>query len=130
VKKLILFGTRHYRPTNIPDPIREALNTLFSEFTPQVVLEEWSEILGQSTASVLASGQNLTWKSIGTPQTQEFKSYGNDAALDFPQSANIQRYGPLPIHEKREKLMCENVAAAMSAYETAVVVIGYGLELF
>lgn len=126
MKKLILFGTRHYTPEEIPANIRDTLNTILDEFTPQVVLEEWSEIRGQSGASVVAAAHGVTWKSIGTPPTEELKSYGAEEALDFPSSADIHRYGPLPIQEKREKLMCENIATAMSAYGTAVVVIGLG----
>jgi hypothetical protein len=70
-----------------------------------------------------------TWCSLEKhrhPPTPELKPYGNDAALDFPNSANIQRYGPLASQETREKLMCANIATAMSLYQTGVLVIGLG----
>lgn len=126
MKKLILFGTRHYTPTKVPKGIQDTLNTILDKFAPQVVLEEWSEILGQSAASEIASAHHVSWKNIGTPQRPELKSFGIEGALDFPESANIQRYGPLASQEKRENLMCDNIIAAMSAYETGVVVIGLG----
>ena len=117
MKKLILFGTRHYTPPKVTKEIRDTLNTILDRFTPQVVLEEWSTILGQSAASEIASARNVPWTNIGTPFTKELKSYGIEEALDFPSSANIQRYGPLASQEKREKLMCENIAGAMSTYK-------------
>ena len=124
MKKLILFGTRHYDATNLPESIRNTLNVIITEFTPEVVLEEWSVVRSQSGASAVAQGRDVSWKSIGTPPTPELESYGNDEALDHPMSANIQRYGPLNSQEKREKLLSKNIVNAMSAYETGVVVIG------
>jgi hypothetical protein len=126
MKKLVLFGTRHYEAANLPESIRNTLNVIITEFIPQVVLEEWSVIRGQSGASVAAAAHGVTWKSIGTPPTPELESYGNEEALDHPMSANIQRYGPLASQETREKLLCKNIATAVSAYQTALVVIGLG----
>jgi hypothetical protein len=70
MKKLVLFGTRHYEPLNLPESIRNALNAIINKFTPRVVLEEWSVIRGQSGASIMASTHGVAWKSIGTPQRQ------------------------------------------------------------
>ena len=126
MKKLILFGTRHYEATDLPESIRNTLNVIITKFIPQVVLEEWSVMRGQSGAWAVAAAHEVTWKSIGTHPTPELTPYGNDAALDFPNSANIQRYGPLLSQERRENLMCTNIATAMSLYETGVLVIGLG----
>jgi hypothetical protein len=125
VKKLILFGTRHHDEKNMPSQIRDALTVIIDKYTPQIVLEEWAESRGNSGAAAVCKDKGgLMWKSIGTPNTPEFTSYGLTYALDFPSSANIQRYGPISVQENREKLMCENITAAMASIERALVVIG------
>jgi len=125
VKKLVLFGTRHHDEKRMPAQIRDALSVIIDKCAPQIVLEEWAESRGKSgAAAVCEKTGGLIWKSIGTPATQEFTTYDHTYALDFPSSANTQRYGPIPVQEKREKVMYENITAAMSSMESALVIMG------
>lgn len=124
-KKLTLFGTRHYATTEVPAEIRNALEAIIEESRPQIVLEEWSETqTHESVAANLCKTIGLPWKSIGTPPTDEFRTYGFSDALDFPSAANIHRYGPILIQEKRERAMIENIVRSMAPFDVAVLVIG------
>lgn len=122
-KRLILFGTRHWRKSDIPPVIRAAFESLIRKFHPDVALEEWS--ITQTEKSGLADlcDSVLPWESIGTPPEPEFKTYDRNDAADFP-TAEVPRYGPLAIQEMREKVMCENILQAMSSRNVAVVVLG------
>lgn len=124
-KKLTLFGTRHYAATEIPDEIQKVLEFIMDKRRPQVVLEEWSETQNrESAAARLCKTKGLLWESIGTPQHEEFETYGFAYALDFPNSANISRYGPILVQEKRERAMQEHIVRSMSSFDLALVVIG------
>lgn len=124
-KKLTLFGTRHYAATEVPIEIQNALVAIIEKRRPQVVLEEWSEAQKrESAAANLCNAIGLLWKSIGTPATEEFRTYGPSDALDFPSAANIQQYGPILVQEKRERAMTENIVRSMASFDLAVLVIG------
>lgn len=124
-KKLTLFGTRHYIATEVPAESQNALEVIIDKRRPQIVLEEWSEAQKrESAAAHICKTKALFWKSIGTPPREEFRTYGLSDALDFPDSANIQRYGPILIQEKREKVMQENIVRSMASVDVALLVIG------
>lgn len=124
-KTLVLFGTRHYRENDIPPEIRNALALIIDQYEPQIVLEEWSESeKRESGASAVCRDKNARWESIGTPASEEFETYNSTSALDFPSAADVFPYGPIINQERREKVMCENIARSMSSYQVGVVVVG------
>jgi hypothetical protein len=124
MKELILLGTRHYNENNMPGQNRAAMTFIIDDCSPQIVLEEWSEAQKiTSGIAAVCNGKGVIWKSIGTPDTQEFTTY-HGIYLDFPSSANIPQYGPIGTQEKREQAMCQIVAAAMLSVDLALVVIG------
>jgi hypothetical protein len=129
MKTIILFGTKHYRAVGAPLGIREIIEYLINEADSdvdcEVILEEWSDTAPQSLANAVANDRGLPWENIGTPDLPEFKTYPPDPALGVPYgTANIRRHGPIDVQEKREAAMCENIRVAMSACETALIVIG------
>ena len=125
MKKLYLLGTRHYLPTNIPADIQSAVNTIIEKCHPQAVLEEWTYSKAHESARAnICKPKLLPWRNIGTPDSEEFRTYGETHALDFPTGANIQRYGPILNQIRREDAMRANIVAAMSSFDSAVVGIG------
>jgi hypothetical protein len=123
-KQLILFGTRHWKASDIPSEIRKSLAVLIDEFKPDVGLEEWSVIQYETSgaASVFAT-KNLPWESIGTPPQEQFRTYGPSDAADFP-SGDVNQYGPLAAQEAREKMICGNIEMAMASHQVGLIVIG------
>ncbi len=108
----------------MPAEIRNALEAIIEESRPQIVLEEWSAAQKrESAAAHICKTKGLFWESIGTPPSDEFRTYGLSDALDFPDGANIQRYGPILIQEKREKAMQENIVRSMASFDVALLVM-------
>jgi hypothetical protein len=123
--KLVLFGTRHYDERQFPLEIRAALELIIDTFSPKTVLEEWSGSRPfRSGVATLCQAKNVPWKSIGTPTTAEFETYNHTYALDFPPTANVARHGPIPIQERREDTMRQNIIREMSTFDVGVLVIG------
>ena len=94
---LVLFWSRHYTVSKIPDYITTALELAVDEFQPAVSLEEWSERQREEAgAAALAGAKGVPWESIGTPDAEEFATYDCPAALDFWRSGtcNVAKYGP------------------------------------
>jgi hypothetical protein len=124
-KRLILFGTRHWKTTDIPREIRDSLEVLIREFQPDIALEEWSATQTEKSGLVEVCGSmDLPWESIGTPPEPRYKTCDYRDAADFPNGANVTQYGPLPAQEVREEAMCGNIVRAMSARNVALVVVG------
>ena len=87
-KRLVILGTRHY--TTLPLYIEDALKLAVDEYSPDVILEEWSETQTQkSGANLFADGKNILWENRQTvpdtptnrtwklkPITRAFASYG------------------------------------------------------
>jgi hypothetical protein len=127
MKRLILFGTRHYTISNVPTQVANALERTIDKLKPNVILEEWSKSqTKESATSAIGRGRNLCWYDIGTPEDGEFATYRINSALDFPGIPTIYRYGPIDAQNKREDMMRANITGYMSSYETALVVIGLG----
>lgn len=81
-KRLVILGTRHY--TTLPPYIEDALKLAVDEYSPDVILEEWSATQTQkSGANLFADGKSILWESIGTPDAPEFTTCKCDEALDF-----------------------------------------------
>jgi hypothetical protein len=100
---------------------------LIDKSQPDVALEEWSTT--QTETSLLAAVCDsmtppLPWETIGTPPEPKFKTYDHTEAADFPTSADVIRYGPLPTQEIREEAMREGIVRAMSSRNVALVVVG------
>jgi hypothetical protein len=124
-KRLAIFGTRHYTEKRLPSDIRAAMEMVVEEHSPTIGLEEWSTNQIESSGfKVLCDAKSILWASIGTPPTDDLGTYSYTQALDFPSGANIQRYGPFEVQEKREHLMCANIIGAMSSHDSAVLVLG------
>jgi hypothetical protein len=124
-KRVTLLGTMHYNVRNAPAGVRERYEFIIDQIQPQVVLEEWSIVQkDQSAAASAADSKGVPWVNIGTPASEEFWTFGQTYALDFPNSTNIPKYGPLAAQEKRETAMCENIRDAMATHDSAVIVIG------
>ncbi len=124
-KRLILFGTRHWKITNIPCEIRDSLELLIRKFQPDIALEEWSTTQTEKSGLADVCGSmNLPWDSIGTPPEPRYKTCDYSDAADFPNGANVTQYGPLPTQEMREEAMCGNIVHAMSSRNVALVVVG------
>jgi hypothetical protein len=125
MKKLGIFGTRHYTHKRLPDDIRAAMEMVVDEHAPTIGLEEWStKQIEVSGFKVVCDAKGVPWASIGTPPTADLATYVYTDALDFPSGANIQRYGPFEIQEKREHLMRTSIIDAMSSHDSAVLVLG------
>ncbi len=124
-KRLILFGTRHWRVSDIPPGIRHSLAVLIRKFQPDVALEEWSathtEISGLAD---VCTSMGICWHNIGPPRNQEFVTFDHSEAADFPASVDVNRYGPVPTQEMREEAMCTSIVSAMSSHNVALVVVG------
>jgi len=124
-KQLTIFGTRHYTEKIIPSEIRMAMELIVDKSSPTIGLEEWStKQVERSGFGVVCESKKILWTSIGTPPTDQLKTYDYTYALDFPMGANIQQHGPIGVQEQREQLMCANIVGAMSSHESAVLVIG------
>lgn len=124
-KKLAIFGTRHYTEKRLPNEIREAMELIVDKHSPTIGLEEWSvNQVEPSGFMTVCHTKGIPWASVGTPPTQDLATYPHTSALDFPTGANIQRYGPFEVQEKREQLICTNIIAAMSSHDSAVLVFG------
>lgn len=124
-KQLTIFGTRHYTEKLIPAEIRVAMELIVDKSSPTIGLEEWS--IRQAACSgfhVVCQSKKVLWASIGTPPTDQLRTYDYTYALDFPMGANIQQHGPFGVQEERERVMCANIVDAMSGHESAVLVIG------
>jgi hypothetical protein len=123
-KKLTLFGTRHWLANEVPPDVREVLKYVAKYVRPGAALEEWSDPkLGRVSAfkSVCdAASPQIPWRNIGTPSTPEYKTFTRKMGSQF----HIPQYGPFDVQERREILMCENIRDAMSAYSSALLVIG------
>jgi hypothetical protein len=98
---------------------------LISKFEPDVALEEWSTTqVEKSGLAAVCGSMTLPWETIGTPPEPKFKTCGHTEAADFPTSANVIQYGPLPTQEMREEAMCENIVLAMASRNVGLVVVG------
>jgi len=124
-KRLILFGTRHWKISDIPREIRTSLEVLIRAFSPDIALEEWSTTQTEKSGLADVCGSmDLPWDSIGTPPEPKFRTYDYAEAADFPKSADVTQYGPLATQEMREEAMCGNIVRAMSSRNVALVVVG------
>jgi hypothetical protein len=124
-KQLILFGSRHWRMSDIPHEIQESLRVLINKFQPDVALEEWSTTQTEKSGlAAVCDSMTLPWETIGTPPEPKFRTCDHTEAADFPASANVIQYGPLPTQEMREEAMCENIVRAMSSCNVGLVVVG------
>ena len=124
-ERLIILGTRHY--TTLPPYIEDALKLAVDEYSPDVIMEEWSETQTQTSgANLFADGKSILWESIGTPDAPESKTCKCDEALDFfvRGTCKVRQHGPLDAQERRERAMCENIRTLMAARATAVLVLG------
>jgi hypothetical protein len=124
-KKLVIFGTRHWKKRDMPIEIKNALELIIAEVQPEVVLEEWTVTQPEeSGAAAVSDSLGIPWRSIGTTDDAEFATFGYHRALDFPSSANIGEYGPFDVQEKRERIMRDNIVREMAASQKGVLVIG------
>ena len=124
-KQLVLFGTRHWPISGIPNEIQSSLRVLISKFQPDVALEEWSTVQGQrSGLAAVCDSLKVPWENIGTPPDPKFKTYDHTAAADFPATINVVQYGPLGTQEQREEAMRESIVRAMSSRSVALVLVG------
>lgn len=125
MNRLTLFGTKHHEASKAPPYMQGAIDLLIDKFKPDVILEEWSSTRPQSLADAVAKSRGIPWEDIGTPSTDEFETYNETYALDFPMGpANLRRHGPLDVQEKREAAMCKNIQTAMSTRNASLIVIG------
>lgn len=124
-RRLTLFGTRHHTLKKIPPEVRLALDAIIEKCHPERVLEEWSITqTDPSAADEIAKMRHVPWHSIGTPPDAKYSTHDHTWALDFPDSANISRYGPIEVQQTREELMCINIKREMDSVGSAVVVLG------
>jgi len=101
------------------------MELILDKSSATIGLEEWSiRQVERSGFDVICESKKILWVSIGTPPTDQLRTYDHTYALDFPMGANIQRHGPFGVQEQRERLMCANIVGAMSSHESAVLVIG------
>ena len=124
-KKLVIFGTRHWKKSDMPIEIKNALELIVAKVKPGIVLEEWSMTqLEASGAATVSDSLGIPWRSIGTPNEPGLATFGFERALDFPNSANIAQYGPFDVQEKRERIMRDNIVQEMAGSQNGLLVIG------
>ena len=61
-KKLVIFGTRHWKKRDMPIEIKDALELILAKVQPEVVLEEWS--VTQIEESGRGSSERLPWNTV------------------------------------------------------------------
>jgi hypothetical protein len=124
-KSLTIFGTRHWKKSDMPIEIKNALGLIIADVQPDVVLEEWSLTQPEASgAAAVSDSLGIPSRSIGTPNEPGLATFGFERALDFPSSANIAQYGPFDAQEKRERIMWDNIVREMATSRSGVVVIG------
>ena len=124
-KSLTIFGTRHWKKSDMPVEIKNALELIIAKAQPDVVLEEWSVTQIEASGAAAVSGAlGIPWRNIGTNDDAELATFGYHRALDFPRSANVGEYGPFDVQEKRERIMRDNIVREMVASQNGVLVVG------
>ncbi len=105
--------------------IKNALELIIAKTQPEVVLEEWSVTQLEPTgAAAVSEALGKPWRSIGTADESQFGTFGPSSAVDFPTSANINRYGPFDAQERRECAMREKVIREIANFRTGILIFG------
>jgi hypothetical protein len=136
MKKIVILATVHQYQVvghHRNPELEERLEYLKSRLAADVVMEEWSDKLGQSAAKAFAAKLGLHWANIGPPEEEKFRTYtgpinfpGHDGTLQPPDwhAPGIYEYGPFEKQEDREKKMAENIQAVMEGHKTGLLVCG------
>ena len=70
----------------------------------------------------------LKWKNVGTPQEKQFETYAwglnTDPPTYDPKKPMLQEYGPLDVHELRERYMVDRIIEAMEPFNVGLFIVG------
>ena len=136
MKRIVIFATFHEVQMNghaRNEELAARFSYLIRKFEAKIVLEEWSENRPASFARTFAESQGVVWKNVGTPTTEDFKTYtiplvhhpGHDGTLPPDENApSMSEYGPFERQENRERRMAQNVQTEMLSCEAGLFVVG------
>lgn len=125
--KVIILGTNHTiqeKDYNDSDEFRGVIEYLVRTWQVEILMEEWTSNKGATVGQRLASDLRLEWVNVGTPSTAEFKTH---IPLCDPMEEPplvIDRFGPLPVHIKREEYMVSEIQKTMIGRSSGLFIVG------
>jgi hypothetical protein len=124
-KKLLIFGTRHYRAGEIPKDVETAFTYILDNGNFDAVLEEAApdemKRVTAFKAICLDRKPALNWINIGTPVRPDLMTggfYENHPKICFG--------GPVEAQVRREQIMHANIRESMKPLSCGLVVLGEG----
>ena len=135
MKTIIMLATVHECQIPEAEPSSE-LEKALEYFKPklgfQIVMEEWTEKLGESVAAKWAANLGIPWANVGTPDEPQFRTIsgkvkhpGHNGTLKWdPHAPRIDEYGPFEAQEARESWMVSKVRAEMEPYQAGIFILG------
>jgi hypothetical protein len=128
-KQVIALATHHHvqlkgHPLN--DRFGQVISLVRENYPIEIILEEWMDA-HRSFASTVDTDK-LKWKNVGTPEEKRFETYAyglnTDPPTHDPTKPMLQEYGPLDVHELRERYMVDRIKEFMEPYNVGLFIVG------
>jgi hypothetical protein len=108
------------------EEFREMLRSVLAAHPTEIILEEWSQNLGQSIGQNLESA-DLKWHKISPAPTPEYRTeaprIGREPGPNVPFYLSLTQY-PFEPHERRESYMVQSITEAMEKRSGGLVIVG------
>jgi predicted MPP superfamily phosphohydrolase len=128
-KQIIALATHHHvqlKGHSLNLRFGQVIFLIREHYPIEIILEEWRPDR-QSFASTVDTDK-LKWKNVGTPQEKQFETYAwglnTDPPTYDPKKPMLQEYGPLDVHELRERYMVGRVIEAMEPFNVGLFIVG------
>ena len=128
-KQIIALATHHHvqlKGHALNDRFGKVISLIRENYPVQIILEEWTPDR-QSFASTLDTDK-LKWKSVGTPKEKRFETYAYGLntypPTHDPKKPMLQEYGPLDVHELRERYMVDRIKEFMEPFNVGLFIVG------
>jgi hypothetical protein len=128
-KQIIALATHHHvqlKGHALNDRFGQVISLIRENYPVQIILEEWTPDR-QSFASTVDTVK-LKWKNVGTPKEKRFETcaYGlnTDPPTYDPKKPMLQEYGPLDVHELRERYMVDRIKESMEPFNVGLFIVG------
>jgi hypothetical protein len=130
-KQVIALGIQHHvqlkgHPLNAR--FGQVIALIRENYAIQIIMEEWTDAHPSFGSTVDTA--TLKWKNVGTPKEKRFETcaYGlnTDPTRYDGNKPMLQEYGPLDVHELRERYMVDRIKEAMEPCNGGLFIVGLG----